>query len=56
MIYYLDSSAWIKRYFEEAGSDWVDGLFEGADLLSCSTLGLIEVRATAGAEIRGGRD
>jgi hypothetical protein len=47
MIYYLDSSAWVKRYFEETGSDWVDGIFEGDHLLSCSTLGLIEVRATA---------
>ena len=46
MTYYLDSSAWVKRYFEEIGSDWVDGLFEGGALLSCSTLGLIEVRAT----------
>jgi hypothetical protein len=47
MTYYLDSSAWVKRYFEETGSDWVDSLFEGGHLLSCSTLGLIEVMATA---------
>jgi len=47
MLYYLDSSAWVKRYFEERGSAWVDGLFEQEHLLSCSTLGLIEVRATA---------
>lgn len=54
MTYYLDSSAWVKRYFEEVGSDWVDGLFEGADLLSCSTLGLIEVRATAARKCAAG--
>jgi predicted nucleic acid-binding protein len=47
MLYYLDSSAWVKRYFEEPGSTWVDGLFEQDHLLSCSSLGLIEVRATA---------
>jgi predicted nucleic acid-binding protein len=47
MVYYLDSSAWVKRYFEERGSDWVDGLFEESQLLSCSTLGLVEVMATA---------
>ena len=46
-IYYLDSSAWVKLYFEERGSDWVDGLFEQDHLLSCSILRLIEVRATA---------
>jgi predicted nucleic acid-binding protein len=47
MLHYLDSSAWVKRYFEESGSDWVDGLFEEDCLLSGSTLGLIEVQATA---------
>ena len=47
MVYYLDSSAWVKRYFEESGSDWVDSLFEEDRLLSGSTLGLIEVQATA---------
>lgn len=46
-VYYLDSSAWVKRYFEEPGSDWVDSLFGEDHLLSCSILGLIEVRATA---------
>jgi len=23
MVYYLDSSAWVKRYFNERGSDWL---------------------------------
>jgi hypothetical protein len=27
MLYYLDSRAWVKRYFEERGSAWVDRLF-----------------------------
>lgn len=26
MLYYLDSSAWVKRYFEEHGSGRVDSL------------------------------
>jgi len=54
MLYYLDSSAWVKRYFEERGSAWVDGLFEQEHLLSCSTLGLVEVRATAARKCAGG--
>lgn len=54
MVYYLDSSAWVKRYFDERGSDWVDVLFEQDDLLSCSTLGLIEVRATAARKFAAG--
>jgi predicted nucleic acid-binding protein len=43
MLYYLDSSAWVKRYFNEAGSERVDGLFEPHQTLGCSPLGLIEV-------------
>lgn len=54
MLYYLDSSAWVKRYFDERGSDRVDGFFEEEHLLSCSTLGLIEVRATAARKCAGG--
>ena len=54
MLYYLDSSAWVKRYFEERGSAWVDGLFEQDNLLSCSTQGLIEVMATAARKCAGG--
>ena len=54
MVYYLDSSAWVKRYFNERGSDWVDGLFQEGHLLSCSTLGLIEVTATAARKCAAG--
>lgn len=43
IIYYLDSSAWVKRYFEEAGSEAVGVLFEQFPVLACSPLGLIEV-------------
>ena len=26
-VYYLDASAWVKRYCAEAGSSWVQALF-----------------------------
>ena len=48
ILYYLDSSAWVKRYFREPGREWVGGLFEQAVFLSCSPLGLIEVNAASG--------
>jgi predicted nucleic acid-binding protein len=43
ILYYLDSSAWVKRYFQETGSEAVDLLFEQRPVLACSPLGLIEV-------------
>ena len=47
MLFYLDSSAWVKRYFRELGSDWINQSFEQEVLLGGSTLGLIEVMATS---------
>ncbi len=46
MLFYLDSSAWVKRYFREPGSGWINRQFEQEILLGGSTLGLIEVTAT----------
>lgn len=46
MLCYLDSSAWVKRYFRELGSGWINQEFAHGILLGCSTLGLIEVTAT----------
>jgi predicted nucleic acid-binding protein len=46
MLYYLDSSAWVKRYFKEAGREWVNGLFDQYEVLACSPLGFIEVGST----------
>jgi len=46
MLYYLDSSAWVKRYFDEAGSGRVRHLFAQQETLGCSPLGLIEVGST----------
>ena len=46
MLFYLDSSAWVKRYFRERGSGWINQEFAHEILLGGSTLGLIEVTAT----------
>ncbi|MGD0776525.1 MAG: type II toxin-antitoxin system VapC family toxin [Candidatus Solibacter sp.] len=46
MLFYLDSSAWVKRYYRELGSDWINQQFEQEILFGGSTLGLIEVMAT----------
>jgi predicted nucleic acid-binding protein len=46
-LYYLDSSAWVKRHFAEVGTEWVNHLFEAEHTLSCCTLGFVEVNATA---------
>jgi predicted nucleic acid-binding protein len=46
MLYYLDSSAWVKRYFDEAGSSRVRQLFAQHETLGCSPLGLIEIGST----------
>lgn len=52
--YYLDSSAWLKRYVREAGSRWIGKLFDGGPRLACSTLGAIEVIATLARRQRAG--
>ncbi len=43
---YLDASAWVKRYHQEAGTIRVLDLFASNLLLACSPLGLVEVIAT----------
>jgi hypothetical protein len=40
MLFYLDSSAWVKRYFRELGSGWINQQFEQQVVLGGSTLGL----------------
>ncbi len=42
-LFYLDSSAWLKRYFLEPGSGWMTWLFESGNPLASSVLGYIEV-------------
>ena len=46
IIYYLDASAWVKRYYQEVGTQWVQGLFAHNETIACATLGMIEVMAT----------
>jgi uncharacterized protein len=42
-VYYLDSSAWVKRYFKEPGSTWIARLFERNERLASTGLGYVEV-------------
>jgi uncharacterized protein len=44
-VFYLDSSAWVKRYVQELGSAWVHSLFDRRQLIACSTLGYLEAVA-----------
>ncbi len=46
IFYYLDASAWIKRYYQEAGTPWIQALFQTEDRMACATLGVVEVIAT----------
>lgn len=46
IFYYLDSSAWVKRYYEEPGAAFVQRLFAENSFFACASLGLIEVMAT----------
>lgn len=42
-LFYLDSSAWLKRYFQEPGSEWMLRRFESGGPLASSVLGYVEV-------------
>lgn len=52
VVYYLDSSAWVKRYFSEAGSAWVQGLFKHEVSLAGTVLGYVEVAAAIARRTR----
>ena len=53
-FYYLDASAWVKRYYQETGTWWVQGIFSQETKLACSALGLIEVIATLARKCKAG--
>ena len=53
-VYYLDSSAWVKRYVFEVGSDFVGNLFSRKESLACSALGLVEITATLARKRKAG--
>jgi len=46
IFYYLDASAWVKRYYQESGTTWIQNLFDRDQILACASLGLVEVMAT----------
>jgi len=46
IVYYLDSSAWLKRYYQETGCEAVQELFQEIGTLACAAFGFIEVLAT----------
>lgn len=45
MIYYLDTSALVKRYYEERGSAWVHSLFQSENVLMASKVAYVELLA-----------
>ena len=53
-FYYLDASAWVKRYHQETGTDWVKDLFARKRSLACASLGLVEVIATLARKRKAG--
>jgi len=44
-LYYLDASAWLKRYLAEPGANSMRRLFSRQPALACSVLGRVEVVA-----------
>lgn len=52
IFYYLDASAWVKRYYQEDGTSWVQNLFVHKQILACSSLGMIEVVATLSRKLK----
>jgi predicted nucleic acid-binding protein len=43
---YLDASAWVKRYYQEPGTEATQALFVEGAVLACASLGPVEVLAT----------
>lgn len=44
-LYYLESSAWVKRYLTESGSTSIRSLFDRKEPFACCPLGYTEVSA-----------
>jgi predicted nucleic acid-binding protein len=45
IVYYLDASAWVKRYYAESGSDRVRELLARGAIMASASLGVLEVAA-----------
>jgi len=54
IFYYLDSSAWVKRYYYEVGTIWIQELFANNQIAVCASIGLIEVIATLARKCKSG--
>ncbi len=54
MIVYLDASALVKRYIEEAGSAAVGRLVDGADLVGAAAITRVEMAAALAKAVRVG--
>jgi predicted nucleic acid-binding protein len=54
--YYADSSALVKRYVNETGSDWVRALCDPAaeNVIALAHIGLVEIAAALGVKYRQG--
>ncbi len=55
-VYFLDSSAVVKRYAVEAGTAWVNSICDPAagNIITLSQIGLVEVAAALAAKRRAG--
>ncbi|MBI4787747.1 MAG: type II toxin-antitoxin system VapC family toxin [Chloroflexi bacterium] len=54
ILYYLDASVWVKRYFQEQGTDWIQSLFAQNPKMACASLGVVEVMATLARKRKAG--
>ena len=54
IFYYLDASAWVKRYYQEKGTCWVQDLSVMNQAIACASLGMIEVIATLARKQKSG--
>ena len=54
-VYYLDASAWVKRYAQEVGTTWLRAFLGERHATACSTLGLVEVTATLSRQHKTGQ-
>ncbi|MDA0267490.1 MAG: type II toxin-antitoxin system VapC family toxin [Cyanobacteria bacterium] len=52
---YLDASAWVKRYYQESGTQATQALFAEGSILACASLGFIEVLATLSRKAKAGQ-
>ena len=52
-VFYLDASAWVKRYVQEAGSASLHALFARGPRLATATLGYVETVAALSRRLAG---